>query len=77
VARIEALAKLREISPAIDIVRLHTLISQCKNKLSAITSIKAKVTKYSNDISQELDGLRGELDSLFGHLDSASQVASP
>jgi hypothetical protein len=68
--RIEALKKLRGITPEIDITRLHSLVTQCFEKLKAINSIKAKVTRWSNDVNDDLNSLYTELDGLFHELDS-------
>jgi hypothetical protein len=70
--RIEALRKLRGAVPQIDISRLHSLVTQCLEKLKAISSIKAKVTRWSNDVNQDLDNLYTDLDGLFHELDSVT-----
>lgn len=70
--RIEALRKLRGISPQMDIPQMRTLIGQCIEKLKAINAIKAKITRLSNEVSQDLDNLRGELAQLLADLDAGT-----
>lgn len=78
VSRIEALRKLRGPSPEIDVAKLHMLTTQCLEKLKSISSIKGKVTRWSNDVNADLDSFYTELADLLGELDAVTiQAAAP
>lgn len=73
--RIEALGKLRGISPQMDITQMRVLVNQCVEKLRTIITIKGKVTKLSNEVNEDLDTLREELESILQQLDEGIQQA--
>jgi len=73
VSRIAALKKLGGPQPQIDKVQMQTLITQCKDKLKAITSIKSKISRMANDVNNDLDDLNTELTILFSKLDQVIQ----
>jgi hypothetical protein len=75
-ARIEALRRLRDVGPEIDTEKLQSLVSQCRLKLTTITAIKAKVTRYANEINRDMDSLNDDLANLFLELDNISQAAA-
>lgn len=75
VSRIEALRKLRGPSPEIDVAKLHMLTTQCLEKLKSISSIKGKVTRWSNDVNADLDSFYTELVDLLEELDAVTTQA--
>lgn len=74
--RIEALRKLHGPLVLMNIPELVALVKQCLEKLRTIASIKAKVTKLSNEVIGDLDTLRAELESLLQQLDNGIQQAA-
>jgi len=75
VCRIEALTKLRGISPRMDIIKMRVLVNQCLEKLRTIATIKGKVTKLSREINGDLDTFGQELESLLRQLDEGIKQA--
>lgn len=73
--RIEALRKLRGVSPQLDTMKMRELVQQCFGKLKTIADIKRKVTRLSNEVNSDLDALRTDLELVLEKLDEGIQQA--
>lgn len=72
ICRIEALRRLSGPGLQIDMPRLRALVTQCSDRLRSIAPIKAKVTRWANDVNADLDSLYEELSALLREVDSAT-----
>jgi hypothetical protein len=61
-SRILALSKVRVTAPQINKEQVKILISQCFEKVKAVSSIKSKVTSLSTALNNDLDTLKREIE---------------